>query len=102
MCEKRVELMTGELSEEEMRVALFGGVVDTVSATSSPASSAIKKRSNATSKIRVTLHVGNVFEGAVEEVIYESPSLSALVAELEAKKKYKKFRYVTVVSVMRV
>ena len=101
-CKLRIEFMAGDLNEEEMRLALFGSIDRPVPTLPRPASSEVKKRLNISSKIRVTLHIGNVFEGAVEEVIYESPSLSALVAELESKKKYKKFRYVTVVSVTRV
>lgn len=85
-----------------MRLALFGNIDRPVPALPTPAASRAKKRLNISSKIRVTLHIGNVFEGAVEEVVYESPSLSALVAEMEAKKEYKKYRYVTVVSVTRV
>ena len=48
------------------------------------------------------LHVTNGFEGDYEVVHYESSVLSALVAQMEARKKYaKKYRYVEVVSTTR-
>ncbi|ROM89394.1 hypothetical protein [Pseudomonas brassicacearum] len=102
-----------ELSEEEMRQALFG-----LSNQSDPQSSpkrleplvlekpqpSPKFRSIAkplSPKLRVTLHVTKEFEGDVEVFIYDANTLSTLVAEQEAKSqaKKKKFKYFDVVSV---
>lgn len=96
--------MTTDLSEDDMRHALFG---DSARAASGAADLLPQRHSNklsdrVSSKIRVTMHVTNVFEGDYELVVYDSTNLSALIAEMEAKKKYKKYRYVTVVSVERV
>lgn len=97
--------MSTNLSEEEMRAALFG-VVNVIPQENYRRSScgpakAVLKSSGA--KIRVTLHVGNEFEGAYEVVSYESSNLSQLVVEMDARKKYKKkYKYIEVVSVERV
>lgn len=49
---------------------------------------------------RVTLRVGNEFEGMMHEMVHEADTLSSLVAEHEAiKAAKKKFCYVEVVSV---
>lgn len=53
-----------------------------------------------TPRLRVTLHVGNEFEGEMDEMVHEADTLSSLVAEQEATKTArKKFRFVEVVSV---
>lgn len=53
-----------------------------------------------TPRLRVTLRVGNEFEGTMHELIHEADTLSTLLAEQEATKAArKKFRYVEVVSV---
>ncbi|MNC37148.1 hypothetical protein D3C76_715570 [compost metagenome] len=107
--------MTTQLSEEEMRRALFGatgstntstsvGRVDT-SVGSRPArgSKSATFAKAASSKLRVTLHVSNVFEGDYEIVDYDTSTLSKIVAELDAKKMFKKkYKYVTVVSVAQI
>lgn len=104
--------MTTQLSEEEMRRALFGTTdpihTSTPSSRLDPASvpkanPAQKPRASAkavTSKLRVTLHVSNVFEGDYEIVHYDISTLSKLVAEMDAKKTFKKkYKYITVASV---
>ncbi|OUM38534.1 hypothetical protein B8W72_01775 [Pseudomonas putida] len=91
-----------DLSEEEMRRALFGDARSSERASGHAMPLNKNRSQKMTSKIRVVLQVGNVYEGGYEEVVYESSSLSALVAEMEAKKKYKKYKYVRVVSVVRV
>lgn len=53
-----------------------------------------------TPRIRVTLRVGNEFEGEMHEMLHEADTLSSLVAEQDATKiARKKFRFVEVVSV---
>lgn len=96
--------MTIDLSEEEIRHALFGDSARAVNGAPEviPPKHSNKSSDRISSKIRVTMHVTNVFEGEYEVVVYNSTNLSALVAEMEAKKTYKKYRYVTVVSVERV
>lgn len=50
--------------------------------------------------MRVTLRVGNEFEGKTESFNYDADTLSTLLAEQEATKAArKKFKYVEVVSV---
>ncbi|MFG0860872.1 MULTISPECIES: hypothetical protein [Pseudomonas putida group] len=90
--------------EEEMRRALFGGSSTIAESPKSMAQASRQKPpSGYSSKLRVELHVTNIFEGDYEVVHYESPVLSALVAEMEARKKYgKKYRYVTVISTTRI
>ena len=107
--------MTPDLTEEEMRQALFGTpvpaapvnvpvapepVVEAVPAR--PAAPAPKKKvaKAFTPRMRVILRVGNEFEGEMHEMIHEADTLSTLLAEQEATKlARKKFRYVEVVSV---
>ncbi|MHC8366455.1 hypothetical protein ACYZT9_11375 [Pseudomonas sp. ZT5P21] len=107
--------MNEELTEEEMRRALFGGaehlaqtsalpVQDTLSdiAIIQPTKAAEKKTvvKAFTSRLRVTLRVGNEFEGKMHEMFHEADTLSTLLAEQEATKAAKKkFRFVEVVSV---
>jgi len=53
-----------------------------------------------TPRLKVTLRVGNEFEGKMHEFIHEADTLSSLLAEQEAvKAARKKYRYVEVVSV---
>lgn len=107
--------MNAELTEEEMRRALFGGaeplaqvsaspVQDTLSdiVIMQPAKAAEKKKvaKAFTPRLRVTLRVGNEFEGKTHEMVHEADTLSTLLAEQEATKAArKKFRFVEVVSV---
>ena len=97
--------MTTELTEEEMRRALFGeyetsalaihrhgqetvpisGIAQTVKAAKT------KKASKAfTPRLQVTLRVGNEFEGKMHEIVHEVDTLSSLVAEQEATRIAKK------------
>lgn len=53
-----------------------------------------------TPRLKVTLRVGNEFEGETYELIHEADTLSSLLAEQEAvKAAKKKYKYVEVVSV---
>lgn len=107
--------MNTDLSEEEMRHALFGSPVP-VSQVSAPAAPTLapkiapaqpptpqpkKKAAKAfTPRLRVTMQVGNEFEGKTFELIHEADTLSTLLAEQEAvKAARKKYRYVEVLSV---
>ena len=105
--------MSSELSEEEMRQALFGSSIQPEpesppkklepDALAKPQPSP-KLRSVAkplSPKLRVVLHVTKEFEGEVEVFNYDANTLSTLVAGQEAKNeaKKKKFRYFEVVSV---
>jgi hypothetical protein len=107
--------MNTELTEEEMRRALFGGsespepvinshVQDTAPnvVTVQPVKVAKKSKVSSafTPRLRVTLRVGNEFEGKMHEIVHEADTLSSLVAEQEATKMArKKFRFVEVISV---
>lgn len=107
--------MSSELTEEEMRRALFGGAEVSAPSTSVDASEPTpkplveahanhfvkKKAVNAfTPRLRVILRVGNDFEGLTQEMTHEADTLSTLLAEQEATKMArKKFRYVEVISV---
>ncbi|CAI8814337.1 50S ribosomal protein L5 [Pseudomonas sp. IT-P74] len=107
--------MNKELTEDEMRRALFGNAEVSMPASNSgvqeihsdvvivsPAKAVTKKRVSKafTPRLRVTLKVGNVFEGETHEIIHEADTLSTLLAEQEALKvARKKFRYVEVISV---
>ncbi|NWB91349.1 hypothetical protein [Pseudomonas agarici] len=105
--------MSNELSEEEMRLALFGTSgpsADPISAllpeakpTPAPPP-APKRRTMAKAlspKLRVTLHATREFEGQIEVLTYDANTLSTFIAEQEARNeaKKKKFRYFEVVSV---
>lgn len=107
--------MSPELTENEMRHALFGdseqltqdnahsvqkplpNIVDTQS------TKAVDKKKVAkafTPRLRVTLRVGNEFEGRTYEMVHEADTLSTLLAEQDATKAArKKFRFVEVVSI---
>lgn len=108
--------MNSELTEEEMRRALFGKpqpeeqmsahvveepLEEVVLAKSVAAPAAKKKTATAfTPRLRVTLRAGNEFEGKMVELIHEADTLSSLLAEQEAvKAARKKYKHVEVVSV---
>lgn len=108
--------MNSELTEEEMRRALFGAaqpeeqvsaplVQEPVPETifTQPAATPVEKKKVAkafTPRLRVTLRVGNEFEGKMHVLIHEVDTLSSLLAEQEAvKAARKKYKYVEVVSV---
>lgn len=97
--------MNTELMEDEMRRALFGDsepcapainsdVQDTVPdvVIIQPVKAAKKKTVSKgfTPRLRVTLRVGNEFEGETHEMIHEADTLSSLVAEQEATKTARK------------
>ena len=108
--------MNSELTEEEMRRALFGTDEPEVQVSAPPvqepalevvptkpvAAPTVKKAVTKafTPRLRVTLRVGNEFEGKMHELIHEADTLSSLLAEQEAvKAAKKKYKYVEVVSV---
>lgn len=107
--------MNQELTEEEMRRALFGSaevctriLPPTVQepvpeAVTLPVSKPLVKKKAAkafTPRLKVTLRVGNEYEGQTLEMIHEADTLSTLLAEQEATKAArKKYRYVEVISV---
>nr|WP_314491849.1 hypothetical protein [uncultured Pseudomonas sp.] len=107
--------MNAELTEEEMRRALFGTalpesqvpapaqepVLEVVFTKPVAAPVAKKKPAKAfTPRLKVTLRVGNEFEGKTYELIHEADTLSSLLAEQEAVKvARKKYKYVEVISV---
>lgn len=106
--------MNTDLTEEEMRRALFGQTEPLGAAPKShqqdivqeavavqPIKAAKKKVSKGfTPRLKVTLRVSNEFEGKAFEIAHEADTLSTLLAEQEATKTAgKKFRYVQVVSV---
>jgi hypothetical protein len=108
--------MNADLTEEEMRRALFGEaqpdvqvsaplveepVEEVVPAKPVVAPAAKKKAAKAfTPRLRVTLRVGNEFEGKMIELIHDADTLSSLLAEQEAvKAARKKYKYVELVSV---
>lgn len=107
--------MNTKLTEEEMRQALFGESGSPTPAINSPVQdtapdvvivhpvNAAKKQKVSkafTPRLRVTLRVGNEFEGKMHKMVHEADTLSTLVAEQEAMKTArKKYRFVEVVSV---
>lgn len=103
-------MMIENLTEEEMRLALFGGAIQTPSKLADtdpqPATMHSRPKKAAPSKplsprLRVTLHVTKTFEGPMEAFVHDANTLSTLVAETEAKAaaKQKKFRYFDVISI---
>lgn len=106
--------MNSELTEE-MRRALFGEPEGSAAVTSvkakepppeivtEPPEKALSKKKLAkafTPRLKVTLQVGNVFEGATQQITHEADTLSTLLAEQEATKlARKKYRYIEVISV---
>lgn len=107
--------MNPELTEEEMRQALFGNaevpapIIKPAAKETAPeivivplAKPAAKTKvaKTFTPRLRVHLRVGNEYEGETFEMTHEADTLSTLLAEQEAVKlARKKFRYVEVVSV---
>lgn len=102
--------MKENLSEEEMRHALFGTTINEVIAeahelrVTSEQQHVSKARRAPTSrspKLRVTLRVTTEFEGKAETLVYEASTLSSLIAEQEAKAeaKKRKFKYFELVSI---
>lgn len=106
--------MNTEITEEDMRRALFGQAEPTAPAPKSnqqdivpegvveqPIEAVKKKVSKGfTARLKVTLRVSSEFEGKVFEIVHEADTLSTLLAEQEAIKVARtKFRYVEVVSV---
>lgn len=104
--------MKADLTEEEMRRALFGTATPAeVLAPPAPepvaeakpigASAAKKKPAKPfTPRLRVTLRVGNEFEGTMHELIHEADTLSSLLAEQDAVRAARqKYKYVEVISV---
>lgn len=107
--------MSLELSEEEMRCALFGSAELSVPPLPTtvqepapemaivPVSKPVLNKKSAkalTPRLKVTLRVGNEFEGQTFEMTHEADTLSTLLAEQEATKAArKKYRYVEVISV---
>lgn len=107
--------MNTDLTEEEMRRALFGSPAPAPKVTAPASSTSIpevalaqavkpqpKKKSTKayTPRLRVTMQVTNEFEGKTYELIHEANTLSTLLAEQEAvKAAKKKYRYVEVISV---
>jgi hypothetical protein len=108
--------MNSELTEAEMRRALFGSaevsapiapfvtketVPDIVIIPPGKAAPKKKKVPKAfTPRLKVTLRVGNEFEGETFDITHEADTLSTLLAEQEAVKAARtKYRYVEVVSV---
>lgn len=108
--------MNADLTEEEMRRALFGTAEPERQVPAAPvrepvpevvfkgpvaAPIAKEKVAKAfTPRLRVTLRVGNEFEGETYELIHQADTLSSLLAEQEAvRAARKKYKYVEVVSV---
>ncbi|MEX6666841.1 hypothetical protein [Pseudomonas sp. W2-17] len=106
--------MTTDLTEDEMRQALFGSTLcaepmrvvpkqeELPTVVIRPPASVAKRRAPGgfTPRLRVTLRVGNEFEGETELIVHEADTMSTLQAEQDAMKAArKKFRYVELVSV---
>ena len=101
------------MTEEEMRLALFGASRVGVQVRPEPDDAAVASVAKATerrrsakafgARVKVTLRVGNEFEGETQELVHNVETLSTLLAEQEAvKKARKKFRFIDVVSVKRI
>lgn len=108
--------MNADLTEEEMRRALFGTAEPERQVPAAPVRDPVpevvfnrpvaaplankKVAKTFTPRLRVTLRVGNEFEGKTYELIHEADTLSSLLAEQEAvKAARKKYKYVEVESV---
>lgn len=111
--------MNQDLTEEEMRHALFGSAAPSAPEhvavapvdimppvavpVAVPATAPVSKPARAvrpSSRLRVTLHVSNIYEGDFEVFTFDASTLSVLSAELDAKKAArKKFKYISLVSV---
>lgn len=103
--------MTVNLTEQEMRLALFGNSCSAPDAVNeSPvvkaAEVSVKSTPRRTSspRLRVTLKVTKTFEGVEEIFSYDADTLSSLVAEQEARAaaKRKRFKYFELVSIVSV
>lgn len=104
--------MALNLSEEEMRRALFGSsisaptVVDDALSVEPEKSLAAKPapRKSPSPRLRVTLRVSKEFEGAEEIISYDASTLSTLLAESEARNvaKKRRFKYIELVSIVPV
>ncbi|MFL1529103.1 hypothetical protein [Pseudomonas sp. O230] len=100
--------MKENLSEEEMRQALFGPSKNnesepenTPEEPASPDAPPWKVVKSLSPKLRVTLRVSKEFEGNTELFTYDANTLSTFVAEQSAKAeaKKKKFKYFELVSI---
>lgn len=107
--------MTIKLTEEEMRRALFGEAEAPASlidihvqdntpqiVIAEPTKAREKKKlpKTFTPRLRVTLRVGNEFEGKMHQIVHKADTLSFLAAEQEATKiAKKKLRFLEVISV---
>ncbi|AVB12392.1 MULTISPECIES: hypothetical protein [Pseudomonas syringae group] len=106
--------MPTQLTEEEMRQALFGSALDVgqahvaqdldqVSAAAFKTGAIVPKRSSSRRPVpllEVILRLGNEFEGETRLLIHEAHTLSTLQAELDAKKTARrKYKYVELVSI---
>ncbi|MPQ71048.1 MULTISPECIES: hypothetical protein [unclassified Pseudomonas] len=103
--------MSNELSEEEMRLALFGPSDPSTDPVPEPEPAFVptpeptpKPRGVAKAlspKLRVTMRATKQFGGDVEVLTYDANTLSTFIAEQEAKAeaKKKKFRYFELVSI---
>lgn len=103
--------MATELSEEEMRHALFGSPKQSESDLNAPAPVSSPTPQDKpvrrvfskplSPRLRVTLRVTREFEGEAEVFVHDANTLSTLVAEQAAKNEAKKqkFRYFDVVSI---
>ena len=103
--------MTVNLTEQEIRLALFGNSRSAPDAVNqSPvvkaAEVSVKSTPRRTSspRLRVTLKVTKTFEGVEEIFSYDADTLSSLVAEQEARAaaKRKRFKYFELVSIVPV
>jgi hypothetical protein len=104
-------VMSTNLTEEEMRQALFGPQSKAAAAqdpTLLPFAGKAQANPNRSigskaisPKLRVILHVSKDFEGEVEVFTHDASTLSTLLAEQEAKTaaRKKRFKYFEVVSV---
>lgn len=106
--------MNTDLTEEEMRRALFGqtelpepapqshqqDIAKEAAAVQQTKAAKKKVSKGFTPRLKVSLRVSNEFEVKKFEIVHEADTLSTLLAEQEAIKiARKKFRYVEVVSV---
>lgn len=102
--------MNENLSEEEMRRALFGTTNNDavpeapdlrVTSDQQHVSKARPAPTSRSPKLKVTLRVTAEFEGKAEMFVYEASTLSSLIAEQEAKAeaKKRKFKYFELVSI---
>ncbi|MBC8996325.1 hypothetical protein IAI51_07275 [Pseudomonas sp. N40(2020)] len=102
--------MKGNLSEEEMRHALFGTAAHEskaeaedlrITSDQQHVSKARRAPTSRSPKLRVTLRVTTDFEGKAETFTFEASTLSSLIAEQQAKTeaKKRKFKYFELVSI---